>query len=399
LARGSVYKRGKNYHIVYRVGGRQKWETAGTRKKDAERLLEQRMGAISDGVLHDLKKMIFADFAGLWLEQYASMKVKESTLSSYESIVRVHLRPYFGARGLRSISPADCQQFVTDKLAEGSVSAKTVTNLIVVLKEMLKHAVRWGYLVENPARYLERPRVERKERDYLRPDEIRVFLQGANPDYRALFLTAILTGMRRGELIALRWGDINWDDSTVHVRRSLHKGKFIPPKSKRSVRSIVMSPALKSALRERWITRKENRNDLVFANSVGEPLDPDNLVRREFHPALSRSGLRRIRFHDLRHTYAALLISQGENIKFIQHQLGHASIQTTMDCYGHLLPEVSQGTGKRLDETVFGESVSKMLAKSPSDDSPHKEKAPEPLTVQGLDMVAGAGFEPATFGL
>jgi len=144
------------------------------------------------------------------------------------------------------------------------------------------------------------------------------------------------------------------------------------------------SPALKVALRECWVIRKENTYDLVFTNSVGEPLDPDNLVRREFHPALSRAGLRRIRFHDLRHTYAALLISQGENIKFIQHQMGHASIQTTMDCYGHLLPEVSQGTGRRLDETVFGESVSKMSAKSPSDDSPQKEKPPNRLRFKGL---------------
>ena len=101
-----------------------------------------------------------------------------------------------------------------------------------------------------------------------------------------------------------------------------------------------------------------------------------NLVHREFMPALRRAGLRRIRFHDLRHTYASLLISQGENVKFIQSQLGHASIQVTIDRYSHLLPEVGNGAGQRLDETVFGKSVSKRLAKRPSEDFPPKERSP-----------------------
>ena len=115
-----------------------------------------------------------------------------------------------------------------------------------------------------------------------------------------------------------------------------------------------MSPRLKESLEIHRINSPINEADLVFVNSAGSPLDPDNTIKREFQPALRMAGLRIVRFHDLRHTYTSLLIAQGENIKFIQSQLGHASIQTTMDRYGHILPNTNKGVGERLDRLVFG---------------------------------------------
>jgi integrase len=152
--------------------------------------------------------------------------------------------------------------------------------------------------------------------------------------------------------------------------------------------AIVITPLLEKALREAWVTHRESEYELVFATGKGTPLDPPTLRKRHFLRALHRSGLRQVRFHDLRHTYAALMISQGENLKFIQSQLGHASIQTTLDRYGHLLPGVSAGVGMRLDESVFGESVSKMLAESPSLDSPQVGEPPESFISQGISQAA-----------
>ena len=117
-----------------------------------------------------------------------------------------------------------------------------------------------------------------------------------------------------------------------------------------------MSPRLKEALEIHRIHAPVNEDDLIFCNNGNNPVDPDNIIKRHFQPALRMAGLRKIRFHDLRHTYTSLLIAQGENVKFIQSQLGHASIQTTMDRYGHLLPVDRVGVGTRLDKLVFSEN-------------------------------------------
>ena len=164
----------------------------------------------------------------------------------------------------------------------------------------------------------------------------------------------------------MQWGDIDWNSNTIFVRRSIYwksrheinseevRWRFVAPKSKRSHRAIFMSPTLKKALEIYRITARNNEYDLVFCNGEGKPIDPDNLIKRHFLPALSFAGLRKIRFHDLRHTFTALLIDMGENIKFIQGQLGHASAQTTLDRYGHLLPVDNLAVGNKMDEKVFG---------------------------------------------
>ncbi len=380
--KGTVVKKGGSWYCVYRMGGRQKWKKGGDTKRRAEKRLVEIMNDINQGTYREIKEVGFKDFKTLWVDTYARTKCKDSTLRSYEDILNKHLIPYFEDIPLTCISPDMVQKYVAQKLSEKKLnkekklvpklSPKSVNNHLVPLKEMLKHAVRWGYLRENPAIYVEKPRVEKEEMDFLTPEEIRLFLEQVTPKYYPLFLAAILTGLRRGELLALQWGDIEFANNLIHVRRSLYKGKFITPKSKKSKRKVVMSPTLAGVLKRHKLESAPNGLDLIFANGEGKPLDPDNFVRREFFPALRRAGLRRIRFHDLRHTFATLLISQGENVKFIQSQMGHASIQTTLDRYGHLLPEAHHEAGNRLDETLgikghSGDSVRKMLENSPSD--------------------------------
>jgi integrase len=249
------------------------------------------------------------------------------------------------------------QEYVTEK-STSWLSPRTVNKTITVLKLIFKHAVVWGFLKENPARFVERPREKRREMDYLTPDEVRRLLEASSPEFYPLFSTAVLTGARQGELLALKWGDVDLEQGVMYVRRSHHpEHGFVEPKSAKSSRAICLSPELVRILAIHKVRTNGSADRLVFPNTVGKPMLHQNLVRRELHPTLERAGIKRVRFHDLRHTHAAMMISLGENIKFIQTQMGHSTISTTLDRYGHLLPEASEGVGRRLDALVFSERV------------------------------------------
>ncbi|MEW6189553.1 MAG: site-specific integrase [Actinomycetota bacterium] len=363
MATGFVTKKGENYYIVYPhpLTKKPKWRAAGKNKKNAERMLAEVMNEIHSGVYRDPKEISFTEFALKFLKDYAQGQVKPSTLQSYEGYIKNHLIPYFGQVKLMQIGADFVQGLVSSKVEEKKLSPKTISNMVTLLKEMFKYAVIWGYLKENPATYVKKPRIERCEMNFLTPQEMRLFLNNVNPKYYSLFLTACLTGLRRGELLGLKWDDIDWNSHTIFVRRALYKGRFITPKSKNSIRRVNMPPTLRDVLFEHKINAPASDRDLVFTTSKGTPLDPDVLVRREFLPALRRAGLRRIRFHDLRHSYAAMLIHQGENIKYIQNQLGHASAQTTLDRYGHLLPEVHNHASLKLEKQIFGNFDRKII--------------------------------------
>ncbi len=345
------------YYAVYITPtGKKQWEAAGKLRKSAEALLKRREQEIAQGTYGKLRDISFDDFSKKWLSDYASMKVKPSTYDDYSGIVRKHLRPFFGKSLLNNITTGEIQGFVSHKLKEG-LSPRTVNKTIMVLKMMFKHAEVWGYTKDNPARFVERPRVERKEMDYLTPEEIRKFLDAAFPEDYPLFATAVLTGARQGELLGLKWSDLDLDKGMLCIRRTYSPNHgFMEPKSRKGWRTVLLTPELVNILLTHKIKTGGDPDELIF-NDAKNPIIPHNMVRDHFHPTLRRAGIRRIRFHDLRHTYATLMISLGENTKLLQQQLGHSSITTTMDRYGHLLPEVSEGVGKRIDSLVFSKKV------------------------------------------
>lgn len=218
-----------------------------------------------------------------------------------------------------------------------------------------------GYLSPNAAERVKRPQAEEKHEELhvLDPLQIRRLLANAPAEAKTLLLCAVTTGMRRGELLGLKWSDVDWSSRRVWVRRSLGRdGRFQQPKTRRSVRAVAVPPTLVAALRRhRMASRFKDDGDLIFPSEHGTPLDGRNMVRRYFEPALRKAGLPRVRFHDLRHTFASLLIAQGEHPKLISEQLGHASVQITLDRYGHPMDQSYGDASDRLEAALFANSA------------------------------------------
>lgn len=394
MAKGTIKKRTLNstkngrpevrYVIRYDVGLRwdeekeqyrrvQKEETLqpppqGNARKHAEKVLAERLSQIHGGEYIEPSSMLFREFLDRWVENYARGHVKEGTLEDYGGYFRNHLLPFFGDKSLAKINVEDVQGFKAAKLADG-YAPQTVKHLLRLLRQILQHASEWGYIRHNPAKKVKDPRLLRREMDCLNPEEVRLFLGKASARWYSFFLTAITTGLRLGELLAMKWGNLEWSSGRYFVRETLSRaryeyaGGFTAPKTEGSAQSVDLSPACLAALEEHRKRQAEEKlkagegyenEDLVFATRKGTPWDAHNVVNRQFLPALEDSGLRRIRFHDLRHTTASLLINQGVSPKVIQRQLRHASIDTTFDRYGHLFPETHQEAAEKLDAAIFG---------------------------------------------
>ena len=240
---------------------------------------------------------------------------------------------------------------------------------------IFNYATRHRWVDYNPAEHVEKRKVPVSldanpiDSNILAPDEIVMLLNAADPsrrsktgktitnNYRLLIKTAIFTGMRSGEIRGLQWGDIDWNSQQVHVRRSWKEGQYHEPKTKASIRRIEIPDFLISELRHWKLACPKGCDDLVFPNLAGNPMSNTNLLQRGFYPALRRAGLRKIRFHDLRHTFASLLIANGEDIVRVSRLLGHSSPTVTLDVYAHVLPNKHYGSANRLSDLVFGNAM------------------------------------------
>ena len=310
--RTNIRRRGKSWVVYFRVGGRQVWRSFRTRE-EAELYLANSQVKRASGEFRVPVKIRFADFAHEWLETYARVNVRPKTYAGYETSLRVHLIPEFGDLYLTEITRKAIDSFVADWATAGARfnerlrvareleqarareerrdpravrlghSPKTIGNALVPLREMLGHAVEWGYLSANPAERVRRPPVERNHDDMqvLDAEQVRRLLAKAPAEAKTLLLCATTTGMRRGELLGLRWGDVDWPARRMWVRRSVGPdGRFQQPKTRGSVRAIALTPTLVSALRSHRMASRftgETRSHL----SVGAW----NAARRTEHGA------------------------------------------------------------------------------------------------------------------
>jgi integrase len=293
-----------------------------------------------------------------YIDRLEGLGRKKTTISDYRSTLRVHLVPFFGGRSLDGIGVELVEAFITAKQKEGKAS-KSISNYVGLLYSMFAYAVRRGWARSNPVALAEKPRVDARNADirYLEVVELEELIRAVPDDEvgeieRVLYRTAAMTGLRRGELLALRWRDIDWASGVIRVRRSYTRGEFGHPKSGRSIRAVPLADALAADL-ERHHDRSRFRGDedLVFAHpQLGTVLDPSKLQKR-FKRAAQRAGLRPIRFHDLRHTFGTRMAAAGAPLRAIQEWMGHRDHRTTL-IYADYAPDQSQGA--RYAAVAFG---------------------------------------------
>ena len=412
----SVIRRGNKWCIrYYGPDGRQRWETIGPNKKEAETVLHQRLYEARSGIFPILRrrsKITFEKLAEDWFESYAKAHVRPSTLTTYRWLLDHHLLPAFGARALMTLTSKDIQAYLAEKIQH--VAPKTANHGLVLLKEILEAAVAWGRIPMNPAKQIRKAAVPHREARLWTTAEIQKFLIAADDTWRPVFLVAIFTGLRLGELQAMAWETQNRPNFTtnrIEVTCSYNDRtrRLGPAKSERSVRSVDMTPSVRQTL---LALRKSGATPLVFPGERGVPMPP-SVLARAFHATIKRAQVARIRFHDLRHTFASLLIMAGKHPKYICAQMGHHSAAFTLDTYGHLMDRLPARPVEWIDDLVFSQAAAAALklhlfgALSPAAEG-HGVQSPKwlnPNNGAGADnlvqsgarefMVGGAGLEPA----
>jgi len=360
-------RRGKYVIDFYDTYGKRRWITMpkGTTKKKAKEKLREIEDQLRRGIyLPDKKIPTFKQVAKDWIE-YKKPNLRHSTWSVYEGHTRNHFDE-FNLIKINRVTTAKVEKWITARHNEG-MNIATIKKILVTLGQIMAYAVRHGYVDYNPARDAERPRgngeSEESKIRVLTPVEINAFLDAEEDmKYRTLFRLAIFSGARQGELLGLKWSDVDWENNQIHIQRTFNNQRWYSTKTDASNRKIDLGPAMMKELKEWKLACPPNDLDLIFPNEAGQPINHNNLVKRYFEPALKKVGIEKIRFHDLRHTYASLLIEQGENIKYIQAQLGHSNPTVTLSVYAHLMNPVNQEAPSKLENTIFEINGSKMVA-------------------------------------
>jgi integrase len=338
---------------------------SGKNKEETRRKLREARAGVDRGLVFDAENLALGEYLDRWLGGSVRGSVKQSTFDRNEIAVRVHIKPALGRIKLKKLAPAHVQSFYQDRLDAGSAPA-SLNKLHVVLHKALDQAVRWNMIPRNPTEVVRAPRSTPEEMHPLSADETRRLLEAARGDkLEALYVLAIHTGTRQGELLALKWQDVDLENATVSVRRTLTRngGRLLlgEPKTKKSRRTIQLTEEAIRALCEhldRQVDHIQRLGDLyrdeglVFASEVGTLINPSNLRQRSFGSLLKRAELPKIRFHDLRHTCATLLLCRNVHPKFVQERLGHANIAITLDTYSHVIPGMGNQTAKAMEDAL-----------------------------------------------
>ncbi len=338
------------------------------RTKEAARLALREARSNADaGLVFDAGTVTLTSYLDRWLEDSVKDTVRQRTYERYESIVRVHIAPAIGRVKLKALTPAHVRALYRQKLDSG-LSPRTVNYVHVTLHKALSQAVSDG-LVQRNAAQVKAPRPEKPEIRPLSPDQARKLIATANVTearYAALYVLALHTGMREGEMLGLRWDDLDLESTTptLQVRRTLSETrtghKFELPKSGKG-RSIKLSRKAVEALRSHRARQAQEKlrlgslwqdNGLVFPTTTGTTTSGTNLLGRYFRPLLKLAGLPPVRLHDLRHTCATILLMAGKHPKYVQELLGHASISITLDTYSHVIEGMDGGLGDAMDEAL-----------------------------------------------
>lgn len=370
---GSIYRRkdGRWAAEISLEGGKSKFLYAKTRREVQEKLktalYEQQQGILATGPQQKV-----GQFLTHWLEDVHKRSIRPRTYERYEEIVRLHLVPGIGHHQLQKLLPQHLQAFYTKKLEEG-LSTTTVVSFHNLLHKALKTAVRWNLIARNPCDLVSPPRRKRFEIQPLNMQQIHQFLAAARGHRQeALFILALATGMRRGELLGLKWQDLDLEEGTLQVRRILTRiPSKLPgtgfeeaePKTDKGRRRITLPSFAVEALKQHRLRQLEAKlkagqawqdHDYVFCTSIGTHLNPTRDVLDVLKSLLDKAGLPDIRFHDLRHSSATMLLGMKVHPKIVQEILGHSQIAITLDIYSHVLPTMQEEVANKINEALGG---------------------------------------------
>jgi len=375
IVKQKIRGKGKPWWIFIHHEGRTTTKKIGDRRSAELVATEVRkrlkVGELNLPVEPKAKLPTFAEYSTHYIETYAKGTCKPNTWKGYEAIIRYHLLGHWKHRRMDDIRRPDVKQLLLAKQRSG-LSPKSVENIKALISGIFTQAVEEEVLQVNPALRLGRFIQKQDRKRHVKPltrEQASNLLATAKvdaPEHYAMLLTALRTGMRLGEVVGLAWEDINFASDCINVQRSYSGGAFSTPKSRKS-RIVDMSDQLKTTLldHQSWL-RQHHRGrlptvqvidgkqrdciELVFPNRNGNPLCSDNFRARIWGKLLKDAELPPTRIHDLRHTFASLLLANGEPLHYVKEQMGHASIQTTVDVYGHLVQGSNRQAVNRLDD-------------------------------------------------
>ena len=323
-------------------------------KREARALLQKRVSEINQGRYRARPMMTLERFARDHWQAGALLALKPSSASYYNLQLEKRILPALGAYRLCDVNRPVIQQFLLEHKRKG-YSSSTVHGIRTTLAKVLQAAVEHGYLESNPARGIQiGEREPIRERNLLSSAQVQMLLQNLGEPCRTIVVTAVLTGMRIGEILALRWKRLDFIRATIEVAETFSDGQFGTPKTRSSRRVIPISAALQEALQAhklncQWI----KADDPVFSTPKGTPLSPKNLYNRVLAPTCDRMGIPRVSWHSFRHINATLLGEVGESVKTAQAILGHSHLETTLNTYIHAIPDSQRRAVERVAGVLF----------------------------------------------
>ena len=339
--------------------------------QEAIKLHTKLMSQKYEGVLSRQPKGNVEQYLSRWMTEYVEPNLSPNTVKSYNNIVTVHLIPGLGKIALKNIKAEHLQTYYADKLK--TLNSTTVRHHHTLLHRAFRQAVLLDLMSRNPADAVTPPRYHKAEMHILNESQVETVLSSTNPDYYALFYLALFSGLRRGELLALRWSDVDLVMAEMSVSRSvvsLEGGGYIfkDTKTAKSRRTVALSPSTCHVLREhldkqmaikKRLEIKFHNDDLIFSHDNKNPFN-GNAVSMIWRNLVRRLGFKGVRFHDCRHTMATAMLSAGVHPKIVQERLGHSSIAITLDTYSHVAPGLQHNAANKMDD-VYGNNVTKLL--------------------------------------
>jgi integrase len=342
-----------------------RYSVYGRSPKEAAKARDDALAEVAKGMTPGDRQTV-EQFMTRWLLDVARLSLRPRSYERYAGLTNRYLIPELGKKKLSRLSAQDIASLYADRMDAGA-SPASVHYLHAVLHSALEQAVAWRLIAVNPSSKIKKPRKTKTEIRPFTPQQVQALTAGiAGKESEVLIVVALRTGMRLGELAGLRWSDLDEAGAVLHVRRELyrHKGRWMVDEPKTAkMRGIAVTAATAAMLRGYRLARAEallrighrlTDDDLIFTGPDGQPLDWEHFTERRFRPLLASLGLPARRFHDIRHTYATLMLAAGVNAKVVSEALGHTTVEMTLNTYSHVLPTMQADAARALEALLGG---------------------------------------------